>query len=989
MTIIARRWGILVATLSLALAMANIASAQTATGVLRGQVTDPSTSFVSGATLLVITPEGQSLTTKTGRDGLFELKNLAPGKYTVKVIADGFANYENPNVVITSGQVQKLNVLLSIAAQQEKVEVAEQPAAVNVNPYNNAGAIVLSGKDLDALSDDPDDLQSDLQALAGPSAGPNGGQIYIDGFTGGQLPPKSSIREIRINQNPFSAEFDRLGYGRIEIFTKPGTDKLHGQFFVSGNSSAFNSRSPFIKMDPSYHTVMFSGNVGGALGKRASYFFSVERRRIDEVSVISAVTLDSNFNQTPFSSFVPNPRTRTEISPRFDFQLSKNNTLTLRYQYEGGREENNGIGQFSLPSVGFNQRNSEQNFQASDTQIIGTKVVNETRFRYSHEISSDIARSFQPTITVLDAFTSGGSGRGNSSDSQKRYELQNYTSVALNKNSIKFGGRLRAFRQSESSVSNFNGGFTFGARPQPGCAPGTGCPDITSLQSYQITVQGLANGLTPAQIIRAGGGPSQFSITTGSPLAAVTVYDAGLYLQDDFRLRPSITVSAGLRFETQNDIHDHADIAPRLGIAWGIGHGKSASPKTVVRAGYGIFYDRFGQDLLLQAERSNGINTQQHIFTNRNMPDALAAMNYFINPPSPNDPISGSIRTNTIRRVSPQLHAPYTLQAAISLERQLSRSANISVSYLNARGVHMLVSQNINAPFPNGLRPFGDIGNIYEFESAGVFRQNQLLINGNIRSGSRFSLFGFYSLSYAKSDTSGAGSFPSSPYNLAADYGRAAFDVRHRIFLGGSVSLRYGFRLNPFVIIQSGSPFNIIVGRDLNGDSIFNDRPGMVTDPARPSVVATRFGSFDLAPVPGQPIIPINAGNGPGRTTVNLRVSKTFGFGRKPESIAKALPGGEGGPRIGLGGGPGGERGHGGGGERGGFFGGGGSNSRYSLTFSVNARNLFNKTNLGNPIGNLSSPLFGQSNSLAGGPFGGGFGGAANRRIDLQANFNF
>lgn len=1001
MKITVRRFGVSAAILSLALALATTTLGQTATGTLRGQVTDPSASAVSGAALLVITPEGRSLTATTSRDGLFEVKNLAPGKYAVKVIADGFSTYENPGVVIAAGQIQKLNILLSIAAQQEKVEVAEQAAAVNVNPNSNAGAIVLSGKDLDALSDDPDDLQSDLQALAGPSAGPNGGQIYIDGFTGGKLPPKSSIREIRINQNPFSAEFDRLGFGRIEIFTKPGTDKLHGQFFVSGNSSAFNSRSPFIKADPSYHTVMFSGNVGGALGKRASYFFSVERRTIDEVSVISAVTLDSNFNQTPFSAFAPNPRTRTEISPRFDFQLSKNNTLTLRYQYEGGKEVNSGIGQFSLPSVGFNQRNSEQNFQASDTQIIGTKVVTETRFRYSHEISSDIARSFQPTISVLDAFTGGGSGRGNSSDSQKRYEFQSYTSVALAKNLVKFGGRLRAFRQSESSVSNFNGNFTFGARPV--CTKDGFCQNITSLQSYQITAReldrlkiGPGRKLTDDEarsIIALGGGPSQFSITTGSPLAAVTVYDAGLYVQDDFRLRQNITVSAGLRFETQNDIHDHADIAPRLGIAWGIGRGKSASPKTVVRAGYGIFYDRFGQDLLLQAERSNGINTQQHIFSNRNPQDALIALNYFINPPRPNDPIAGSVRTTTIRRVSPQLHAPYTLQTAISLERQLSRIANVSVTYLNARGVHMLVSQNINAPFPSGLRPFGDIGNIYEFESAGVFRQNQLLFNGGIRGGNRFSLTGFYSLSYASSDTAGAGSFPSQPYNLAADYGRAPFDVRHRIFVGGSMSLPYGFRLNPFLIIQSGAPFNITVGRDLNGDSIFNDRPGVVTDPSRASVLRTRLGSFDLAPLSGQPIIPINMLNGPSRTSLNLRVSKTFGFGRKAEAIARGGPGGEGGHRIGLAG-PGGEHGRegGGGGGHGGFFGGGGgggSNNRYNLTFSVNARNIFNKSNLANPIGNLSSPLFGQSNALAGGPFGGGFGGAANRRIDLQANFSF
>ena len=130
------------------------------------------------------------------------------------------------------------------------------------------------GKDLDALPDDPDELQTDLEALAGPSAGPNGGQMYIDGFTAGQLPPKSSIREIRINQNPFSAEYDKLGYGRIEIFTKPGTDKYHGQISVMGNSRHSTRRNPFLQGQSRPTTrCMFMGNIGGPIGKKASFFF--------------------------------------------------------------------------------------------------------------------------------------------------------------------------------------------------------------------------------------------------------------------------------------------------------------------------------------------------------------------------------------------------------------------------------------------------------------------------------------------------------------------------------------------------------------------------------------------------------------------------------------------------------------------------------------------------------------------------------------------
>ena len=164
--------------------------------------------------------------------------------------------------------------------------VTDESPTVNVEAGGNASAIVLKGKDLDALSDDPDELSNELTALAGPSAGPNGGQIYIDGFTGGQLPPKSAIREIRINQNPFSAEFDKLGYGRIEILTKPGTDKLHGQFFMQGNDKAFNTGNPFTQGSiPPYYSYQFNGTVSGSLSKTASFFVSAEQRNNQNDSI--------------------------------------------------------------------------------------------------------------------------------------------------------------------------------------------------------------------------------------------------------------------------------------------------------------------------------------------------------------------------------------------------------------------------------------------------------------------------------------------------------------------------------------------------------------------------------------------------------------------------------------------------------------------------------------------------------------------------------
>jgi hypothetical protein len=957
--------------LASAVLSSSLVFAQAGSGILRGQVTDPSGAVISKADVALTPAVGTPLSTQTDAQGMYEFKGLAPGEYTLDVVAPGFTLYENTKVEIAS-QALRLNVALVIEVQEQKVQVSETAPTVDVNPASNAGAINISGKELEALPDDPDELLTDLQALAGPSAGPNGGQMYIDGFTAGQLPPKASIREIRINQNPFSSEYDRLGYGRIEIFTKPGTDKLHGQFQVNGNDSAFNSSDPFAGPEPGYDSVQYSGNIGGALNKNGSFFLNVERRNINDLSAIDAQTLDQNLNPVQTLESVPTPRQRTNIGPRLDYALSKNNTLTARYQYYRDTDTNGGIGQNTLPSQAYNSKSTEQTFQIGDTQVYGAKVVNETRFQYLREANSLTSLDTNPQTTVPGAFTGGGNGTI-SSDHQDHYELQNYTSMIHGNHTMKFGGRLRALRDASNSNAGFNGTFTF-----------------SSLTEFQQAQCATLTSPPPVCQTLPSATPQQLSITQGSPLASVTTYDAGLYLQDDWRVRPNITLSLGMRFETQNDIHDHADLAPRLGIAWGV-HGRSGPPIVVIRGGVGIFYDRFGSSQILQAERLNGITQQQFVINN---PTCFPGLDQPLTTAISNCGTVSSTNS-AIYQISPSLVAPYTIQSAISAERQLTKSATLSVTYLNARGFDQLLTINANAPapgtpcYPNCVPPSG--GNVYRYVSEGVFRQNQLIVNSNIRLGTKLQLFTYYTLNYAKSDTSGGSSFASNSYDISQDYGRASFDTRHRLFLGGSIAMKYGFRLSPFMVASSGSPFNITTSTDLNGDSIFNDRPGLLSTATCPTVVlpgsgssvyCTPLGTFDAQPTSAEKIVPINYSTGPTHVSLNFRLAKTFGFGPKLKSS-----GGNQGP----GGGGGGGRD---GGHRGGpLFGGGGpmmggaaSDRRYNLTLSASARNVFNKVNLANPGGVLGSPFFDKSNNLQGGPFS---SGVANRRIDLQASFSF
>ena len=285
------------------LACPSLLSAQAAgVGSLRGTIVDPSGGAVPNATVQATSATGEMFKATTNGTGAYQLNNLAAGAYTVDVIVAGFAPYKKENVAVVANRPLQLDISLEIAQQKEEVTVAGETLAVSTSPSNNAGAVVLTDKELDALPDDPDELQDDLEALAGPSAGPNGGQMYIDGFTAGQLPPKSSIREIRINQNPFSAEYDKPGFGRIEIFTKPGTNAWHGQVFVNENQAVLNSRNPFASSTGDFDSTQVNGNVGGPLGKKASLFFNADYRDIANESVVSALILDPSFNQVPFSS---------------------------------------------------------------------------------------------------------------------------------------------------------------------------------------------------------------------------------------------------------------------------------------------------------------------------------------------------------------------------------------------------------------------------------------------------------------------------------------------------------------------------------------------------------------------------------------------------------------------------------------------------------------------------------------------------------------
>jgi hypothetical protein len=907
--------------------------AQPDTAALRGTLTDNSGAVIPAAVISVTSAAGSRVAT-TRIDGTWSFPVLPTGEYTLRVAFPGFALFEK-QITLASGKTADVPVRLTVTAEKQEVTVKGDPgASLSVEADNNAGATVIKGQDLDSLPDDAGDLNDMLQALAGPGAGPDGGQLYVDGFSGGKLPAKNTIREIRINQNPFSAEYDRIGMGRIEVLTKPGTDKLHGDFGLFDSDAYFNSRNPYADNKADYSNRFFYGNVSGAISKRATFYLNFEWDTMNNDALIHAVTLDG-----PLRSTVLTPSYDREIQPRIDYQLSTNHTLTVRYDYEATQHKNSGIGKYDLPTRAYTGEDRMQVVRVTETAVLNPKAVNDIRIGYDHTTSKQFGTTAIPALVVSEAFSSGGDQVGRGYDVPQRLEIQDNLSVSKGRHTYRFGARLRYTSDSLYSPANFGGTFTFfGAGSAPALdannqpIPGTAI-EIDSLEQYRRTLLFQNLGYSAAQIRALGGGASQFSIAGGNPYTAISQTDLGFYAQDDWRLKPSLTFSYGLRYETQTNIGDRRDFAPRIGLAWAP-HAKQGQPqKTVIRLGVGMFYDRVRQNLALQQLRFNGITQQQYVVMNPDFFPAIPALSS----------LAAAAQPLSIYRMDANLRAPMLIQTAVTVERQLPAKTTLSATYMAMHSDHTLRTVNINAPLPGtGLHPYGNTGNLFLYQSDGNMNQQMFNVNINNRLSQKVS-FGFrYGYMDARSDSDTLG-LPSNSYDRHADYARPSFLRKHSAFFFGTFVFPFGFRFNPNIVSSAGAPYNLIVGRDLNGDTISNDRPAFATDLSRPSVVRTRFGNFDTDPIPGQTIVPRNYLTADPMWNFNARIGRDFKFGKPKE---KERP------------------------------------YTANLNFAVN--NVFNHLNRGGWVGNLASPLFGQSTAIY------LFRETSNnRRVQFGTTFNF
>ena len=962
--------------------------AQTAAS-LKGQVSDERGAVISGARVALLAADGKKRTATANANGEFTIANAPPGTYTLTVEFKGFETHVEEGLQVPTPSA--LKITLTVAPIKAETDVNADNSSISVEPDQNMSAIVLDEKMImDLLPDNEDDMLEFLQALAGPGAGgasggQGGPQIYIDGFPGGRLPPRESILQIRINQNPLSAEYAHPGIGRIEIITKPGTEQWHGSAGFNFRNSALDARNAFALTTPDLFSRRYSFTLSGPIiKKKMSFFLNADQRTVDSDSIVNAIT--------PSGPFIANEPSTTEsryVGLRIGSMLSKRNSLNIGYNYHQSERVSNGGG-FDLPERGSTSDNTNHTFTISETFVVNSRLIHEARLRWQHEDSTAVAKTSGLAISVLDAFTSGGASCCPSNSKQNQLDFQDYLTFTYKKHTLRGGLQLEYANHSDLSANNFNGSYTF-----------------SSLDQYRAVLAGARTDPNDptSPLVR----PTQFAINLGNPLFKYGQYEAALFVQDDIRLSQSLTVSAGLRYELQSHLRDKLNFAPRLGIAWS----PTKDRKTTVRTGGGIFFNRLSGSVFENTLRFDGVSLQSIVIRN--------PVFDLVNPLAANSGATIDLSRSITRAFDANLQTPYTIYTQSSIEHQFPWGMNGSLTYIFARGVHFFRSVNINAPLPNTfVRPDPSEGNIYSLESTANSRYNAFMFRADRRFGKNFSLFVNYNLSWTKSDADGAQSLPANSYDLHSEWGPALTDRRNFLNVVGRLSLPQGFVLTPFLLASSGAPFNITTGQDDNFDTVINDRPaGINRNSDLPASLYPLISNRCISgcgpgqtPVLLRDFLEANYPNGvhavgPGSINVNLSVSKTFGFGQGGGRMNQNAGGqgdasqGEGGDQPGPGGNPGGGPGGGrggagglggrggggfGGGRGGGGFGGRGRNnssnegSRYNIQLSAQITNLFNHVNPGpsNFSGVLTSPFFGRLNNAA-----------PARHIDFSLRFSF
>ena len=781
-------------TAALLLIMALVANGQSPAGrnSVSGLVRDQAGAAISGAIVEISAGSVPQQSTTTDQSGSFRFNRLPSGKYQLKVRSEGF-EVATVEVAVGSQRLSPLQVVMAIASLHQETTVTSEPATISTEATDNKDTVALSEQSLSNLPVFDQDYIGAMSRFLDPgSVGTNGVSLVVNGMEVNNLGVSpSAIKEIKINQDPYSVEYQRPGRGRIEVTTKPGSPEYHGAFNFIFRDAHLNARDPFALTRAPEQRRIYEGYLSGPIrrSKNTSFLFSVSRKEEDLQSVIVAQGLAGRIRAN-----VPAPSRTLQLSGQITHSVSDANTISVRESLLIESVNNQNVGGTTLPEAGVNSHNMEEEITFSQQLVLSPKLVNNFRLLLGVEKQSNESVNDNRRIVVLDAFTGGGA-QGNSLRTEYHAQLMETLSYSTGKHLIKAGINVPDLsRRGYDNNLNTAGTFYF-----------------STLADYAL------------------GRPFSFVQQQGNGHIVFLEKVIGLFAQDEYHPRKNLMLSLGLRYDWQNCFHDHNNFAPRLSFAYASGK----TQKTVIRGGAGIFYDRSGarpiQDILL----FNGSRLRQFVLVNPTYPDPFSSG------------VSLSTQPVSIVRLEPNIRIPYLLQYSFSLERQLQKSTTMAIAYSGSRGFAQFRSRDINAPLPPAYssRPNPAIGVLREIESEGRRAADSLefTLRGNVTR--FFNGMAQYRLALAHDNTSGINYLPPNAYDLSGEWGRSDFDRRHRFELLGTVNPGKLFNLGVSVSVYSGQPYTLTTGIDQFHTGTANGRPAGVS---RNTLQGPAYADLDL-----------------------------------------------------------------------------------------------------------------------------------------------
>lgn len=734
-----------------------------------GVLVDPSDTPVAGIRIELVGE--QSRETVTNLAGEFRFDGVAAGGYELRCEVPGFDRV-SLRVRIGSRPEAPLRVRLKIRALKEEVTIGAGDEAIAIAADRNADAISVERTMLDNLPVLGNDYLAALGRFLDPGTpGGAGNTLIVDGMEMRNAGvTASAIQEIRINNNPYTAEYPRWSRRRIEIITKSSADAYHGTGNFLFRDYRLNARDALAARRPQEQRRIVEGSLFGPVGrsKRTSFLLSGAREEEDLVAVVFAEGPGG-----PIRENVPTPQVNTVSSLRISHQFDDKQGMFWQYNFQDRWQNNVGAGGTTLAEAGMQARFREDEFIVNHRAVITANLLSQFRILIGRYWAPMTSNRNAARVVVSDAFTGGGA-------QNDRLSTEFHTSMTwlltqtVKKHTLKYGINIPDWsRRGLSDRANQIGTLSF-----------------ASLAALRENV------------------PFAAVVQRGDPRTVFIEKNVGGFFQDEWQLRTGLSVAGGVRYDWQNYFGDGNNIAPRLALAWAPGK----SRKWVVRTGGGYFFDRSGPGPVWDILRFNGVRLRRYVL-NEAIPAELSGF-----------PAS-------IHRLDAQVQLPNTMQFSLGLERQLAKKTTLSIQYVGTRGVQQLRSRDGNAPQPPDFlrRPDRQVNVRREIESAGRVAGNSLEVTVRGDLGPRWHGVAQYVFSKTMADTGGVNWFPANSFAPAGEWGRADTDRRHQFNLLGTASLHEWARFGAAVSLLSGVPFNVTTGRDENRDGMALDRPQGVT----------------------------------------------------------------------------------------------------------------------------------------------------------------